>query len=144
MTFMLYYGLFSCDLHILDLQWRLPNTFCGDYSWVQYFYVTGLIMASQWVMMLLWMPQCGITMGDDVVMNASLWHHNGWWCCYECLTVASQWVMMLPSCLSVASQWVMMLPSCLSVASQWVMTLLGTSIVTSQWLIMLIYVLHNA
>ncbi len=28
-----YYGLFSCDLHILDLQWRSPNvltTFCGD------------------------------------------------------------------------------------------------------------------
>ncbi len=56
---MLYYGLFSHDLHILDLRWRSPlcsllfvditpvcTTFCGYYPCVHYFYVPWLIMKS--------------------------------------------------------------------------------------------------
>ncbi len=52
-----YYGLFSHDLHIFGLQWR---------SCAHYFYVQRLIMTSQWPMMLLRMPHCGITLGNDV------------------------------------------------------------------------------
>ncbi len=68
--FMPYYGLFSCDLHILDLQWRSPLCsllFCGYYPCVHYFYFPWLIMTSQWVMTLLGMPYCGTTMDKKLM-----------------------------------------------------------------------------
>ncbi len=54
-TIMPYYGLFSRDLHILDLRWRSPLCsllFCGYYTCVHYVYVPWLIMTSQWLMTL--------------------------------------------------------------------------------------------
>ncbi len=67
-----YYGLFSHDLHILDLQWRSPLCslpFCGYYICVHYFYVLWLIMTSQWVITLLGMPHCDTTMGNNVARD---------------------------------------------------------------------------
>ncbi len=72
LLFMLYYGLFSSDLYILDLRWRLPMCsllFCGYYPCVHYFYVPWLIMTSQWLMTLLGMPYCDTIMGNDVARD---------------------------------------------------------------------------
>ncbi len=69
---------------------------CAHY--LHYFYVPWLIMASQWVMMLLGMPHCGI-----------------------------QWVMTLLGTSIVTSQWIMTLHCVYNMVSQWIMTLLGTS-----------------
>ncbi len=56
-----YYGLFSRHLQILDLQWR---SHCAHY-----FYVPWLIMTSQWVMKLLMMLHCGITVNNDIARD---------------------------------------------------------------------------
>ncbi len=96
-----YYGLFSGDLHILDLQWRLPLCsllFCEYYPCVHYFYVPWLIMTSQWLMTLLRMPHCGTIMGNDVARDI------------HCDTTMDNDVVVGHN-----------------MASQWIMTLLGTS-----------------
>ncbi len=66
-----YYGLFSHDLHILDLQWRSPlcSLFFVDITRVHYFDVPCLIMTSQWVMTLLGMPHCGTLMGNNIARD---------------------------------------------------------------------------
>ncbi len=77
----------------------LLSTFCGYFHCVHYFYVPWLIMTSQWVMTLLRMPHCSITVGNDIVRDICM--------------VTSQWVMTL-LCVHI-------------MASQWIMTLLWTS-----------------
>ncbi len=53
-TFMLYYGLFSCDLHILDLWWRSPlcSLLFVDITPVCTTLLCVHNMASQWIMTL--------------------------------------------------------------------------------------------
>ncbi len=45
------------------------TTFCGYYPCVYYFYVPWLNMTSQWVMTLIRMPHCGITVGNDIARD---------------------------------------------------------------------------
>ncbi len=54
---------FTCGDHVV------LTPFCGDYLCVHYFYVPWLIMTSQWVIILLRMPHCGIILGNDVTMD---------------------------------------------------------------------------
>ncbi len=92
-----YYGLFSCDLHILDFQWRLPMCplhFCGYYTYVHYVYVPWLIITSQWPMTLLGMHHCGTIMGNDVAKTS---------------IVVSQWIMTLLCVHNMSRQWIMIL-----------------------------------
>ncbi len=59
-----YYGLFSLDLHILDLQWRSP--WCSLLFWI--LSLCALLVRS--------MTHYDITMGHDVVRDAPLWHNK--------------------------------------------------------------------
>ncbi len=63
--FMPYYGLFSRDLYILDLQWRSPL-----YS-LRFVDITPVCTT------LMFMTHYDITMAHDVVRDAPLWHNNG-------------------------------------------------------------------
>ncbi len=94
-----YYGLFSRDLHILDLQWRSP-------------------LCSLWILPLCALHLCSmthydITVAHDIATNASI--------------VAQQWIMMLLGTSIVMPQWIMALLCVHNMASQLIMTLLGTS-----------------
>ncbi len=62
--FMPYYGLFSRDLHIPDLQWKSP--LCSLLLWI--LPLCALLLCS--------ISHYDITMGHDVVMDAALWHNN--------------------------------------------------------------------
>ncbi len=58
MYFMPYYGLFSRDIHILDLWWRSP-------------------LCSLLALCLCYMAHYDITMGHAIARDAPLWHNNG-------------------------------------------------------------------
>ncbi len=60
----LYYSLFSRDLHVLELQWRSP---CSHY-FLWRLPLCALLLCS--------MTHYDIKMGDDVAMDAPLWHHS--------------------------------------------------------------------
>ncbi len=62
-----YYGLFSRDRHILDIQWRSP--LCSLlFLWI--LPLCALLLCS--------ITHYDITMSHDVVMDAPLWHNNGY------------------------------------------------------------------
>ncbi len=61
-----YYRLFSCDLHILDFQWR--SSLCS-LRFVEITLVCSTFMTSQRVTLLLRTPCCGITMSNDITMD---------------------------------------------------------------------------
>ncbi len=97
--FMSYYGLFSCDLHIIDFRWRSP---------------------------LCTLPFVDITpVCTTFIFHDSFWHHNGSWHCQGCPIVAQQWVMTLLGRSIMTPQWIMTLLCVHNMTSQWIMTLLG-------------------
>ncbi len=98
--FMPYYGLFSRDLHILDLWLRSP--------------LCSLLFVDI------------TTVCTTFMFHDTLWHHNGSWHCYECPIVAQQCVMTLLGTSIVMLQWIMTLLCTHNMASQWIMTLLWT------------------
>ncbi len=70
--FMLYYGLFSRDLHILDLQWRLPlcSLLC---LWILPLCALLLCSMTHYDITMAHdigrIPHCGTTMGNDVARD---------------------------------------------------------------------------
>ncbi len=59
----IYISIISSGNHVV------LTTFCGDYPCVHYFYVPWLVMTSQWVMMLLKVSHCGITVGNVIARD---------------------------------------------------------------------------
>ncbi len=66
-----YYGLFSRDLHILDLRWRSPlcSLLFVDITPVC---TTFMFCDSQWLMTLLGMPHCGNDVAKDIHCDATM------------------------------------------------------------------------
>ncbi len=69
--FITYYGLFSCDLHIIDLWWKsalCSQPFVDITPVCTTFMFHDSLMTPQWLMTLLGMPHYDTTMDNDVAM----------------------------------------------------------------------------
>ncbi len=85
-----FYGLFSCDLYILDLWWRSPL-----------YLLLALLLCS--------MTHYDITMGHDIVRDAPIVAKQWVTALLGTTIVTSQWIMTLLCVHNMASQWIMTL-----------------------------------